>query len=79
MCAPRQPWVFHDLRRSVASGLARLKVPFEVVERILAHRGESNSGLRAVYNRHSYEEEKREALTAWADHLAGCSGRPQPT
>jgi integrase len=69
--ASRQPWVFHDLRRSVASGLARLKVPFEVVERVLAHRGESNSGLRAVYNRHSYDDEKREALTRWADHLAG--------
>lgn len=66
---PRDPWVFHDLRRSVASGLARLRVPFEVVERVLAHRGESGSGLRAVYNRHSYEDEKAEALTKWAAHL----------
>ena len=66
---PRDPWVFHDLRRSVASGLARLKVPFEVLERVLAHRGESASGLRAVYNRHTYEDEKAQALTKWAAHL----------
>lgn len=59
-------WIFHDLRRTVASGMAELKIPEEVVRRILNH---ATKGITAVYNRHDYLDEKREALNAWAERL----------
>jgi integrase len=62
-------WTFHDVRRSVASGLARLGTPVNVIESVLAHRGGAVSGVAAVYNRHSYLPEKRRALEAWAGHI----------
>jgi integrase len=56
----------HDLRRTLRTGLAELGVPFEVAERVLNH---AMPGLEAVYNRHSYGVEKRNALALWADHV----------
>jgi integrase len=56
----------HDLRRTVRTGLAALGIPFEIAERVLNH---AMSGLEAVYNRHSYSVEKRNALAVWADHV----------
>jgi integrase len=64
-------WTLHDLRRTVASGLQRLGVRLEVTEAVLNHRGGSVSGITAVYQRHSYAEEKRAALARWADHIDG--------
>lgn len=60
------PWTFHDLRRTAASGMARLGIGVHVVEAVLNHRSGSIKGVAAVYNRYDYAEEKREALTAWA-------------
>jgi integrase len=62
------PWRLHDLRRSAATGMARLGVSQAVVERVLNHVG-SSGGLVAVYQRHSYADEKRAALGSWAAHL----------
>src|SRR6516165_3834065 len=56
----------HDLRRTVRTGLAALGIPFEIAERVLNH---AMLGLEAVYNRHSYSVEKRNALILWADHV----------
>lgn len=66
----RAGWVFHDLRRTVATGLAADGVLFEVIERVLNHKGQSASGLRGIYNRHTYLDEKRRALEAWSIRLA---------
>jgi integrase len=63
------PWRLHDARRTLATGLQRLGVRFEVTEAILNHTaGESRSGVAAVYQRHGWGPEKRAALDAWADH-----------
>lgn len=59
-------WTIHDLRRSVATHLARLGVDEVLIERVLGHR---ISGVRAVYNRYRYLEEKRAALALWAKEL----------
>jgi len=59
-------WIFHDLRRTIASGTPQLKTPEEVVRRILNH---ASRGVTAVYNRYDYLEEKRAALDAWAERL----------
>ncbi len=53
-----------------ALGINRL-----VVAKILNH---VESGVTAIYDRHSYDPEKRHALEVWASHLEGIlSGKPK--
>jgi len=59
-------WVFHDLRRTCATGLARLGTALPVVERVLNHVSGSFGGIVGVYQKHGFADEKRHALTAWA-------------
>lgn len=61
-----EDWRLHDIRRTVATGMARLKVPPHVVEKVLNHSSGTFSG---VYNRFGYLDEMREALEAWGAHL----------
>jgi integrase len=63
------PWRLHDLRRTAASGMARLGVAVHVVEALLNHKSGTISGVAAVYNRHDYAAEKRAAAQAWANYL----------
>jgi integrase len=62
-------WTFHDLRRTAATGMARLGVSLQVVEKILNHSSGSFSGVAGIYNRHGYESERRAALNVWAEHV----------
>ena len=61
----------HDLRRTCRTGLAGLKVSDVVAEKILSHRLQ---GVLGVYNRATYEPERRAALTLWENHLQGLLG-----
>ena len=61
----------HDIRRTVATGLQRLGVRFEVTEAVLNHISGAKGGIAGVYQRHNWKAEKRIALDAWAKHLAG--------
>jgi integrase len=71
-------WTFHDLRRTVTTGLARLGVPLEVAERCLNHRqGVGRSQLQRIYNKHTYEPEIKAAFEKWTDHVAGLVGEKQ--
>jgi integrase len=63
---PLAGWVFHDMRRTAASGMAGLGIAPHVVEAVLNHRSGTIKGVAAVYNRYSYAAEKREALDKWA-------------
>jgi hypothetical protein len=63
------PWRIHDLRRTFVSGCARLRIPSEVTERAINHVSESFGGVRGVYNVHAYEDERRSAMQAWANHV----------
>jgi integrase len=63
------PWTLHDLRRTFASGCARLGVAVHVVEAALNHRSGTIKGVAAIYNRYSYDAEKRSAMQAWARHV----------
>ncbi len=63
------PWTYHDIRRTVTTGLARMGIPPHVVDRILNHVQGSIRGVAAVYNRHDYIEERRRALEAWERHV----------
>jgi integrase len=62
-------WRLHDLRRTAASGMARLGVAPHVVEKILNHSSGTISGVAAIYNRHGYEKEKKQALETWSKYL----------
>jgi integrase len=67
---PIPHWTLHDLRRSAASGMARLGVNLPVIERILNHSGASFSGAAGVYQRFDFAGEKRHALERWGTHVA---------
>ena len=63
------PWRVHDIRRSVATGMADLGVHPHVIESILNHTGGHKAGVAGIYNRSTYEKEKRAALALWDDHI----------
>ena len=60
-------WRLHDLRRTLRSGLAEIKVSYEIAERVIGH---AMPQLERTYNVFTYREEKRSALERWALHLA---------
>lgn len=60
-------WTAHDIRRSVASGLANMRVSREVIISLLNH---TDSSVTARYDQDRREKEVREALQAWS--LAVC-------
>lgn len=64
-------WRLHDLRRTVATGLQRLGVRFEVTEAVLNHVSGAKGGVAGVYQRHDWADEKRTALEAWAAQVEG--------
>jgi integrase len=59
-------WRLHDLRRTAASGMARLGINLPVIEKVLNHTSGSFAGIVGVYQRHSFADEKRAALEAWS-------------
>jgi integrase len=56
----------HDLRRTAASFMTKLKIPRLHVEKVLNH---STGDIAEVYDRHDYLAEKRTALDRWATFL----------
>ena len=56
----------HDLRRTAASHMTGMGIPQLTVGKILNH---VESGVTRVYDRHSYDQEKRDALEAWSSSL----------
>ena len=62
-------WQLHDLRRSFATHAAGIGIQPHIVESILNHQSGFRSGVAGVYNRATYDAEKRTALDRWAEHL----------
>jgi integrase len=63
------PWCWHDLRRTVRTGLARLGVDRLHAERALNHVS-GQSRLERTYDTHDYEAETLAALRRWQAHVA---------
>lgn len=61
-----KPFTAHDLRRTAASHMTSMGISRVTVSKILNH---ADSGVTAVYDRHSYDNEKKHALCAWANYL----------
>lgn len=69
-----EPWVIHDLRRTAATGLQRLKFPTEVIEAVLNHQSGSRAGIVGRYQLYKFEKEKRAALEKWGRHVLSLIG-----
>ncbi len=63
-------WRIHDLRRTTASGMARVGIAPHVVGAILDHAPAALGGVTAIYNRYSYGPEVQIALERWSEHVA---------
>jgi len=62
-------WVIHDVRRTVASGMARIGIAVPVIEKIMAHRKGTFAGVVGVYQRHSFLPEMAAAMQRWGDYV----------
>ena len=60
------PFVLHDIRRSVRTGLSALPVPDLIRELVIGH---TKPGLHKIYDQHTYIDEKRHALELWWGRL----------
>lgn len=56
---PLPGWTLHDLRRTAKTLMARAGVRPDISERVLGH---VIGGVEGTYDRHSYSDEKRDAL-----------------
>jgi integrase len=63
-----EPWVIHDLRRSARSLMARAGIRPDIAERVMGH---AIAGVEGVYDRHSYRDEKADALARLAALIDG--------
>lgn len=70
-----EPFSSHDLRRTVATRLAEMRISRTVIDSLLNH---VDRTVGAIYDRHGYADEKRSALDAWARHLHAIVTRTTP-
>ena len=61
---PLPHWTPHDLRRTARSLMSRAGVRPDIAERVMGH---AIAGVEAIYDRHGYTLEKRDALARLAD------------
>ncbi len=61
--AQLEDFVPHDLRRTAASNMTGMGIARLTVGKVLNH---AEQGVTKVYDRHSYDAEKRHALNVWA-------------
>lgn len=76
---PLPHWTVHDLRRTGATGMARLGVNLPVIEKILNHTSGSFRGVAGVYQRHSFADEKRKAMELWSNFVFDLVRNFQPS
>lgn len=68
-------FVGHDFRRTTASMITGMGIPRLTVSRILNH---TEAGVTNIYDRYSYDTEKREALEIWAKRLEKIVSQDSP-
>jgi integrase len=66
---PLPPWTTHDIRRTVATGMADIGIPPHIIEAVLNHVSGHKGGVAGIYNRSSYAAEKAAALARWDEHV----------
>jgi integrase len=73
---PLAPWVHHDLRRSVATGMADIGIQPHIIEAVLNHVSGHKGGIAGIYNRAAYGAEKAQALARWDEHINAVVSTP---
>ena len=68
-------WTPHDLRRTTATHLGRLNYDQEQIDRIMGHKIQ---GVAGIYNRHSYVNQRLDALTKWDSEVQRIISGPAP-
>jgi integrase len=67
-------WTIHDLRRTFATlATGELSIEPVVVDKILNHLSGAVTGIAAVYQRHAYLEQRREAMSRWGMYVSKLS------
>jgi integrase len=67
-------WTIHDLRRTFATlATGELGIKPEVVDKILNHLSGAVTGIAAVYQRHVYLEQRRDAMVRWGEYIGKLS------
>lgn len=61
-----QHFVLHDFRRTASTHLHEMGQPSDAIEKALAH---TIKGIKGVYNRAEYAEERRRILALWAEFV----------
>jgi integrase len=64
-----EPWRFHDIRRTVVTGMAEIGIQPHIIEAVVNHVSGHKGGIAGVYNKAEYAEPKRIALERWAAHV----------
>ncbi|MBF0355393.1 MAG: tyrosine-type recombinase/integrase [Alphaproteobacteria bacterium] len=64
-------WTLHDLRRTLATGLADMGIAPYIAEKILNHNPKALGGVAGIYNRHEYLAERKAAIEAWGRRIEG--------
>ena len=62
-------WTIHDLRRTAATRMADSGVQPHIIEAVLNHISGQKGGVAGIYNRATYEPEKRAALDTLDSHI----------
>ena len=63
---PVEPFIFHDLRRTMRTKLSALPIPYEIRERMIAHK---RGALDQVYDQHDFRAEKARGFKLWEQRL----------
>jgi integrase len=74
-----EPWILHDLRRSAATGMARLKIAPHVLDRVLNHTSGTIRGVARIYNRFEYYDERKAAIEAWGRAIEAIVSGGEPS
>ena len=64
-----EPWRLHDLRRTASTRMADAGVQPHIIEAVINHVSGHKAGVAGVYNRSTYENEKRAALDALSNYV----------
>ena len=62
------PFTIHDMRRTGSTLLHEKGFPSDVIEKALNH---TIGGVRGIYNRAQYSDQRRKMLQFWADYVEG--------
>jgi integrase len=62
-------WRLHDIRRSVATGMAEIGIDPHIIEAVVNHASGHKGGIAGIYNHAKYKAQMKTALLLWSNHI----------